>query len=71
VGTMCSCDATWTGKNICHCSVCHRTFSGVTLFDKHRKVEPGECTLAGEMEFRNGMWRWPEMTEEEKTRRGF
>lgn len=31
------CDATWTGVNTSHCSGCHRTFSGPTLFDKHRQ----------------------------------
>jgi hypothetical protein len=30
------CDNTWTGSNMCHCSVCHRTFSTIGLFDRHR-----------------------------------
>lgn len=32
------CDNTWTGANTAHCSACHRTFSGPTLFDKHRQA---------------------------------
>jgi len=32
------CDAEWTGANTSHCSACHLTFSGPTLFDKHRQA---------------------------------
>jgi hypothetical protein len=36
------CDARWSGTATAHCSVCHRTFSGVTSFDRHRR--DGRCT---------------------------
>lgn len=65
---MCDCNQTWTALNAAHCAVCHRTFSAVSLFDKHRKVTPGECAIPEGTEFRNGMWRGPEMTDEEKAR---
>lgn len=71
------CEASWTGDRPCHCSACHRTFAGVHLFDTHRtaKGERGEClnpaSIRNRLEqplmfFRNGMWRGPEMTEEQK-----
>ena len=27
----------WTGLSTCHCSACHRTFTGITAFDVHRQ----------------------------------
>jgi hypothetical protein len=71
------CRARWAGDRPCHCSACHRTFAGVNLFDMHRtaKGERGEClppaTIRNRAEqplmfFRNGMWRGPEMTDEQK-----
>jgi len=27
----------WGGHGTCHCAKCHRTFTGLTAFDKHRK----------------------------------
>jgi hypothetical protein len=30
------CGERWTGLTPCHCPACHRTFSGITAFDKHR-----------------------------------
>lgn len=35
------CGSRWSGYNVSHCSVCHRTFSGVTYFDIHRSGD--EC----------------------------
>jgi hypothetical protein len=35
------CPSTWTGSNIAHCSVCHRTFSAVSTFDRHRTGNVG------------------------------
>lgn len=68
---MCDCNQSWTALTAAHCAVCHRTFSAVSLFDKHRKVNSGECAIPGGVEFRNGMWRGPEMSEEVKAlRRG-
>lgn len=31
------CGAKWRGPSRAHCGACHRTFGGVTGFDKHRK----------------------------------
>lgn len=31
------CSARWTGLRTCHCNTCHRTFTGVTPFDRHRR----------------------------------
>jgi hypothetical protein len=30
------CPARWGGANTSHCAACHRTFTGVQSFDKHR-----------------------------------
>jgi hypothetical protein len=64
-----------------HCSACHSTFATDGLFDAHRSIAGcyGTCrdptTLgyragrrAGErvMLWRDGLWRAPEMTDEEK-----
>jgi hypothetical protein len=74
------CDASWTGTSICHCGSCHRSFSGIGLFDKHRSQygERGACvdpaTLTGRdtgqplMHHRDGMWRGPETTDEGKAK---
>jgi hypothetical protein len=34
----CSCGARWSGTNTCHCgnTGCHRTFTGLSAFDRHR-----------------------------------
>lgn len=72
------CDVTWTGHRIAHGACCHRTFASVGLFDKHRSMagDHGTChhpasvtTTSGErvMFLRDGMWKAPEMTDEEKT----
>jgi hypothetical protein len=37
----CRCGDRWAGSQTCHCPTCHRTFSGVTHFDRHRRA--GEC----------------------------
>lgn len=75
------CDATWTGSAAAHCPArdCHRTFSSVGLLDRHRSIagEHGRChdpaTLmkAGQpvCEFRDGMWRFPEMSDADKAAR--
>lgn len=76
----CSCATRWTALTAAHCSGCHRTFSGVSNFDLHRTVAgphgtcraPAEITnKAGErvLFFRGGMWRSPEMTDEDKAAR--
>jgi hypothetical protein len=75
------CTATWTAPGAAHCSGCHRSFSGVGLFDAHRSqygergacLDPATLTVkhghrAGEplMYYRAGMWRGPESTDEQK-----
>ena len=75
-----SCSNTWTAVGACHCSACHETFAGVRLFDTHRSAggERGRCADPGSittedgqrvMFFRDGMWRGPEMTDEQKLAR--
>lgn len=32
----CGCGARWGGLSTGHCTGCHRTFTGITAFDKHR-----------------------------------
>lgn len=75
------CDATWTASRAAHCGACHRTFSGVDLFDRHRdqRGEHGACldpaTLTDThgqpvMFFRDNMWRGPEMPRSAITARG-
>jgi hypothetical protein len=41
----CRCGAWWTGASRAHCGGCHRTFSTVGNFDKHRTAdgEHGTC----------------------------
>lgn len=36
-----SCPKRWNGTRTSHCSTCHATFSGVSLFDQHR--QGGHC----------------------------
>jgi len=68
-----TCGATWTGTRAAHCSGCCKTFSGASLFDQHRRgySERGQCLDPAALgaEFRDGMWRAPEMTEAEKLAR--
>lgn len=79
--TCSGCRATWTGLSACHCSGCHNTFAGLVLFDAHRTQhgEFGACRRPADMVmtsgfrrgepvmfFREGIWRGPEMTEEQK-----
>lgn len=33
------CENTWTALGACHCSVCHRTFVGLSAFDAHRAAQ--------------------------------
>lgn len=74
--TCSGCDARWNGTAACHCCSCHASFSGVKWFDLHRSADsehgmclaPGSVTSKGGkplMEFRDGMWRGPAMTEAE------
>lgn len=81
--TCSGCDETWTALAAAHCggsAGCHRTFSGVGLFDLHRSAygQHGHCLdpetvvhrETGEhlLVFRDGMFRGPAMSEEAKAR---
>jgi hypothetical protein len=61
-----SCPKTWTGLTTCHCSYCHETFSGIRLFDVHRRY--GKChdpaSLRGPLRLVQGVWHEPEMSDE-------
>jgi hypothetical protein len=79
--THAACGTTWTAASAAHCSGCCRTFSGVALFDRHRSkaggehgscIDPATLTDTNDTpicEQRDGMWRGPEMTEEQKLAR--
>lgn len=59
------CSATWTAPRACHCGGCHETFSGLTLFDLHRRssrcLDPAALAAAGdELRLIAGIWRGPE-----------
>lgn len=62
VGTCGRCAARWTAAGAAHCAGCHRTFSTVSGFDKHRTRDDGclEPTTVG-LEYRNGAFRGPQM----------
>src|SRR6185437_810072 len=83
-GASCNgCGTHWTGLSRAHCSACHQTFASSGLFDRHRSSsgDHGTClnpasiihTATGErvMFYREGMWRGPEMTEEQKIKAGW
>lgn len=64
LATCPTCPARWTGLAAAHCTGCHETFSGVSLFDRHRTAagERGACRPPADLsdcEFRDGMWRGP------------
>lgn len=74
------CGTAWSGLSVAHCAGCGRTFSGTTLFDRHRTNagERGKCldpnTLTARdgtkvCEFRDGMWRFPGMSDADKVAR--
>ena len=76
----CRCGARWTALGAAHCAACHNTFSGPSNFDLHRSTagEHGRCrppatvtNSAGDrlLFVRRGMWRSPEMTDEDKAAR--
>jgi len=63
------CDNTWGGLSTCHCAACHRTFTNLKNFDKHRVknacVDPESVGLvdAGRkypcFASPSGEWSWP------------
>lgn len=56
------CDQRWSGTRTAHCSVCHRTFTGVGGFDSHK---PGQCLDPADLGMRPAAgrsytaWGWP------------
>lgn len=77
----CACGATWTGQQKCHCAACHRTFSGLTTFDKHRTyVEGADRRLCRDDDAlaklkitprEDGTYGGPPLTDEQKAARGW
>jgi hypothetical protein len=79
--TCSGCEAAWTGLSVAHCAAsgCHELFASVSLFDMHRSQDGdhGACIPPGEVQgrngeqrllFRDGMWRGPELTEEQRAK---
>lgn len=71
-----ACGKSWQGgERSGHCSGCHRTFYGLTTFDRHRKG--GECRYPGDLPGPwwvddDGQWHYGErLTEEQKRERGW
>jgi hypothetical protein len=74
------CGKTWRqrGNRTGHCSGCHETFEGESVFDAHRVtldtgdrgcLNPATDKINGNMlRLVNGTWRGPAMTEEAKQR---
>lgn len=70
-----ACGKTWRqrGNRTGHCSACHETFEGESLFDAHRVTlddgtrgcrEPGSMKVRGvALRLENGSWRGPGMDE--------
>lgn len=64
--TICRpCGTTWTGLRIAHCGSCHRTFTTVASFDRHRagtkdrRLKAGEChdpVEVGQVQNQRGQW---------------
>lgn len=54
----CSCGAVWGGHSTCHCPTCHRTFSSISGFDRHRVQ--GTCLDPSLLDYERdarGIWR--------------
>lgn len=74
IATCGGCDARWTAPSIAHCGGCHETFSGVGLFDVHRRrshcTDPATIKIKGELVTRRdtGVWHAPAKTPEEVAR---
>lgn len=58
------CTTTWTGGGIAHCARCHRTFTTVANFDRHRAG--GQCAdPASRGLVRNGRGQWTTEVDEQ------
>lgn len=51
------CGAYWTARRACHCTVCHQTFAGETLYSRHQEVTRGTATCISGSTFRRWKWR--------------
>lgn len=64
---MCRCGARWGGERLCHCAVCHLTFTSEGPFDAHRTGPMSARHCLSEAELRakgyepnsRGHWRKP------------
>lgn len=57
------CTERWSGSAVCHCSGCHRTFTGLTAFDYHQTEKGCRDPRAVKKPMRTdgyGRWGWPE-----------
>lgn len=78
--TCSGCDHAWSGTGAAHCASCHHTFATAGLFDLHRSqygergacLEPEQVLKSGvrALFLRDGMWRGPELTDEQRVRFG-
>lgn len=82
LGVCNRCRATWAALGAAHCGGCCRMFSTARHFDLHRSArgDHGTCldpatiiNARGErlLFHRNGMWRGPVISEEQKARAGW
>lgn len=78
MATCSGCAAQWNASATAHCGSCHRSFSGVSLFDRHRYItqtsggciDPAELMSNGKRVafLRDGVWRYPELTDDQRVR---
>jgi hypothetical protein len=69
------CEARWRGIGQAHCAACHRSFSAVSLFDRHRRrdvcLDPLDIRDRdgyAAMRLVDGVWRGREMADEQRAR---
>lgn len=66
-GTRCGGSCRAPSPSQAHCAVCHRTFSGVSYFDDHRRdgccIDPTGLGLTDD----GGLWSTPEGHERRRT----
>lgn len=58
----CRCGRRWDKLKTCHCCVCHRTFTAITGFDRHRRngkcLDPATVGLV-DANRTYSCWGWP------------